>query len=174
MSFIRGSANVPIFENDFAQEVLHVQKPTSVTVVGSFMLHTITKPNLNVDVQLEIPQVCTCMAVDTAVISLFLLPCVRVRGGCVLACVCWWVCGGEGVVRGGEGVVRGGEGVVRGGVYVRVCLRACLCACVCIYLCQIIRTHALLSHYTYICIHIHSHTYMRTCARDHAFRIGSI
>jgi len=36
----------------------HFAPPHSVKVVGSYLLQTLTKPELNVDVVAEIPQVC--------------------------------------------------------------------------------------------------------------------
>ena len=52
--------NVPIFRDGFsADEQVLFKKPLSIEVVGSFALRTVIKPDLNVDMQLEIPEVCS-------------------------------------------------------------------------------------------------------------------
>ena len=40
------------------QVTLHFKPPASVSVVGSYALHTVAKPEVTVDVAIEIPEDC--------------------------------------------------------------------------------------------------------------------
>ena len=53
-----GVKGLPLFQQHSSENTLDFQPPASVDIVGSFLLHTLARPNLNVDVSVVMPAAC--------------------------------------------------------------------------------------------------------------------